>query len=208
MKQFNSHDTRKELEVRGLCCLTGEGDNLGIRLVTDVSPTAAPLIEEFFAMKLHQSGMNGWSKTPEGVYVPGQLQAWTYDEENRYVKKEGWETKDGFCFHLPGVLVKDLLIFLILRQGAWSIVRLMSQGNPGMRQDDLFFVLDSDEEHHEFMENFQAEDNFDDLPNNVGVAETAKFAARQVRAKLYNWNSWLSSRAVTNQHQFSGRTLV
>ncbi len=119
-------DLRDELREMGVNMLSGEGCNLGLRIDTDVSPQAEPLVSAFLGgVQLTHSGFNGWSQDPEGKYHAGGSARWNYDEK---AYKAGWRGTSGKCFKMPRILINDLAVYLFLANGkAEAVVRIRTE---------------------------------------------------------------------------------
>lgn len=216
MRHINvSNGLRRELEEVGVALLSGESCNLGMRVTTDISPAAAPLVEEFLAVKLHQSGMNGWARQIApgklGRWQSGRMRAWDYDLRT---KRDGWETADGFCIHLPRSLVTDLFVFLTLKAGQYEVIIHswpVQQPYGGLRFDESLLLFEPGE-HERFMETFfrlyeiyKAGDYPD---NSVEYTAKANYLAKWSVEEVIAWRRYFAHYATTNTHAWSGRQLV
>jgi hypothetical protein len=208
MREVSSNDIIKELEQMGVAPLSGEGCNMGLRLDTDVSPAAAPLVEEWFGvdLKLKHTGFNGWA-FDGAKYHEGRSSAYTYDAEGHYVKKEGWTTHDGFCFKLPRSMMKELWLFMTLKQN-YGIYQISFIGEKaGLRGDDYFLVFKQEDDFKGFQTDLEAAIEKGD-GEYIAHATPAQQVARTYLMKLYTYRYWVNKDASANRHAWSGKMIA
>lgn len=198
MKTIYEGDYRETLTNLGVNPLSGEGCQLGLRWDTDVSPQAAPLVEEWMGgMKLAHSGFNGWSVSPDGVYLSGASQAWDYINK---VKLPGWKTDPGYCFKLPRSMLVDLLVFLLLKQPdtPQHLIRVESLWGEGSLVGNMIILLNTDER------SVFADVGKERPDQNDRVAALAFFLKEQNA----RWRGFMKDQSGANLHHFSGKKIA
>jgi hypothetical protein len=205
MKIVSQGDMRKVLEEFGIALLSGESCNLGLRRTVDVSPAAKPLIEEFMAIKLHQSGMNGWAVDPDGAYHAGYNRAYDYIDR-QHIKKEGWSTTDGYGLHMPHVLQHPLFVFLALRHGYRYVLYFIPTKKvlEGFIAQPSYALLDDRAEYDKFQDELAKVRSGEDINFDYELRGMTFSISRE----YYTWQVFFKEHTLTNRHHFSGKLLV
>lgn len=199
MKIIQSNDLYNELRNLGVNGLSGEGCNMGLRIDTDVSPEATPLVEEFLGgVVLTHSGFNGWAKDPEGKWHASQSMAWDYDNK---CQREGWTTDRGKCFKLPYSMAQDLLVFLLLKKGYDMVVTSTGAAK------DLYYVYASvvamsHDEYKDFRDGMEMEEY--PAAGDYAAREGAHLAKR-IETFNIGWRTFNNPNS--NMHMWSGKNI-
>jgi len=206
MRTINQGDYSNELRKLGINMLSGEGCNMGTRIDTDVSPTAAPFVEEYLGgMKLTHSGFNGWGVDEFGKYHVNRMSAYHYVND-KFVKRDGWSTEDGYCFKLPRSMIDELLIFLLLKQNE-HVVYVPADGKPGFAIGGFILVM-SDDEYSMFRGGLDYDGNYAD---GVGLPKPKRAGhVMRIQSDRYDlyWRHFEGQDASANRHAFSGKMIA
>lgn len=199
MKTYHDDVYRIRLINLGVNPLSMEGCGMGTRIDTDVCPSTVPLVEEYLGgIRLTHDGFNGWSKDPNGKWYNSKITAY---KDN--IIKEGWSTHQGKCFKLPVSMVKELLIFLLLKNGHHIISVTGKAIEDWGRVIDRIHTLDEEE----YMEFYQwlTVDNTREPKNPL---QRAASGLKQ-QALLYHvdYSMWMPSEAGSNRHSWTGKDI-
>lgn len=208
MKIIQESDFIFTLISLGVNPLSGEGCRMGTRIDTDVSPEATPLIEEYFGgIKLTHAGFNGWSIDPDGKCHAGRQQAWDYEKK---AQKEGWSTRDGFCFKLPESMISEILVFLLLRQkdSPEYLIRVAGKRIENVGAIPGKIILLDKEEKDIFMSMSTVEEYVFDLSRHEEVEREGYYFWKQVKMYEVGWRSFNKSKAGSNRHSWTGKEIA
>ena len=206
MRTINQSDYRDELRKLGVNMLSGGGCNMGTRIDTDVSPAAAPYVEEYLGgMKFTHSGFNGWGKDEFGKYHANYSSAYHYVADKRVIR-DGWSTEDGYCFKLPRTMIDELLIFLLLKQNE-HVIYVPAKRAQGFVLGGFILIL-SGNEYVTFRKGLNYEGKeypSPSLPDTERIGRTLRMQSDEY--DLY-WRSYEGRNASANRHFFSGKKIA